>query len=118
MDEDTPHMHLLFISVVHTIDKQGNKIDKVCCRDFWRGKNSYRNLQNAYFKHIKVMLNRNEKIENKIIKPRDELIQELYQDNISLHKGLSKQTNIVDMATKYEKKHTQMLEDNVNLKKL
>ena len=52
MDEDTPHMHLLFIPVVHTIDKQGNKIDKVCCRDFWKGKNSYRDLQNAYFKHI------------------------------------------------------------------
>ena len=52
MDEDTPHMHLLFIPVVHTIDKQGNKIDKVCCRDFWKGKNSYRDLQKAYFKHI------------------------------------------------------------------
>lgn len=52
MDENTPHMHLLFIPVVHTTDKQGNKIDKVCCRDFWRGKNSYRDLQNAYFKHI------------------------------------------------------------------
>ena len=52
MDEDTPHMHLLFIPVIHTIDKQCNKIDKVCCRDFWKGKNSYRDLQNAYFKHI------------------------------------------------------------------
>mgnify|MGYP001027323616 FL=1 len=52
MDEDTPHMHLLFIPVIHTTDKQGNKIDKVCCRDFWKGKNSYRDLQNAYFKHI------------------------------------------------------------------
>ena len=52
MDEDTPHMHLLFIPVIHTTDKQGNKIDKVCCRDFWKGKNSYRDLQNSYFKHI------------------------------------------------------------------
>lgn len=25
MDEDIPHMHLLFIPVVHTTDKQGNK---------------------------------------------------------------------------------------------
>lgn len=172
MDEDTPHMHLLFIPVVHTTDKQGNKIDKLCCRDFWRGKNSYRDLQNAYFKHIsekgfklergelievtnrkhysvqefkqitnfentknvlenitldlpetlnikdirKVMLNRYEKIENEIIKPRDELIQELHKENISLHKELSKQSNTVEMATEYEKKHTQMLEDNINLK--
>lgn len=52
MDEDTPHMHLVFIPVVRTTDKQGYKIDKVCCRDFWKGKNSYRDLQNAYFKHI------------------------------------------------------------------
>lgn len=172
MDEDTPHMHLLFIPVVHTTDKQGNKIDKVCCRDFWIGKNSYRDLQNAYFKHIsekgfelergelvevtnrqhysvqefkqitnfentknvleniildlpetpkiidikKAMLNRDEKIENEIIKPRDDLIQELHKENISLRKELSKQSNTVEMAIEYEKKHTQMLEDNINLK--
>lgn len=171
MDEDTPHMHLLFIPVVHTIDKQGNKIDKVCCRDFWRGKNSYRDLQNAYFKHIsekgfklergelvevtnrehysiqeykkitnyentkellkniklelpetpdikdfkKLMLNRDEKIENEVIKPKDDLINKLYNENISLHKELSKQANTINIATEYEKKHTQILEDNVNL---
>lgn len=172
MDEDTPHMHLIFIPVVHTTDKQGNKIDKVCCRDFWRGKNSYRDLQNAYFKHIsekgfklergelvevtnrehysiqeykkitnyentkellkniklelpetpdikdfkKLMLNRDEKIENEIIKPKDDLINKLYNENISLHKELSKQANTVNIAIEYEKKHTQILEDNVNLK--
>lgn len=172
MDEDTPHMHLLFIPVVHRTDKQGNKIDKVCCRDFWKGRNSYRDLQNAYFKHIsekgfklergelvevtnrehysvkefkqitnfentkkilenitldlpetpnikdikKVMLNRDEKIEKEVIKPRDDLIQELHKENILLRKELSKQSNTVEMATEYEKKHTQMLEDNVNLK--
>ena len=171
MDEDTPHMHLLFIPVVHTTDKQGNKIDKVCCRDFWRGKNSYRDLQNAYFKHIsekgfklergelvevtnrehysiqeykkitnyentkellkniklelpetpdikdfkKLMLNRDEKIENEVIKPKDDLINKLYNENISLHKELSKQANTINIATEYEKKHTQILEDNVNL---
>ena len=171
MDEDTPHMHLLFIPVVHTTDKQGNKIDKVCCRDFWRGENSYRDLQNAYFKHIsekgfklergelvevtnrehysiqeykkitnyentkellkniklelpetpdikdfkKLMLNRDEKIENEVIKPKDDLINKLYNENISLHKELSKQANTINIATEYEKKHTQILEDNVNL---
>ncbi len=172
MDEDTPHMHLLFIPVVQTKDKQGNKIDKICCRDFWKGKNSYRDLQNAYFRHIsekgfnlergelvevtnrehysiqeykkitnyentkevlkniklelpetpdikdfkKIMLNRDEKIENEIIKPRDNLIKDLYNENISLHKELSKQANIVNIATEYEKKYTQLIEDNVNLK--
>ena len=37
------------------------------------------------------MLNRDEKIENEIIKPKDDLIKELYKNNLSLHKELSKQ---------------------------
>lgn len=172
MDEDTPHMHLLFIPVVHTIDKQGNNIDKVCCRDFWRGKNSYRDLQNAYFEHIsekgfklergelvevtnrehysvqeykritnfentkellnsiklelpetpdikdfkKIMLNRDEKIKNEIIKPKDDLIKKLYNENISLHKELSKQTTIIDKAEKFEKEQENLLNYNTELK--
>lgn len=31
MDEETPHMHLVFIPVVHTKDKNGNDIDKIAC---------------------------------------------------------------------------------------
>ena len=172
IDEDTPHMHLLFIPVVHTKDKQGNKIDKVCSRDFWKGKNSYRDLQNAYFKHIsekgfnlergelveitnrehfsiqeykqitnyentkqilkdiklelpetpdikdikKIMLNRDEKIENEIIKPKDELIQKLHQGNVSLHKELSKQANIIDKAEKFETERKSLTADNIELK--
>ena len=172
MDEDTPHMHLLFIPVIHTTDKQGNKIDKVCCRDFWKGKNSYRDLQNSYFKHIsekgfklergelvevtnrehysvqeykritnfentkellnsiklelpetpdikdfkKIMLNRDEKIKNEIIKPKDDLIKKLYNENISLHKELSKQTTIIDKAEKFEKEQENLLNYNEELK--
>lgn len=172
MDEDTPHMHLLFIPVVHTTDKEGNKIDKVCCRDFWREKNSYRDLQNAYFKHIsekgfklergelvevtnrghysiqeykkitnyentkellksiklelpetpdikdfkKLMLNRDEKIENEIINPKDDLIKKLYSENISLHKELSRQTTIIDKAEKFEKEQENLLNYNTELK--
>ena len=172
MDEDTPHMHLLFIPVIHTTDKQGNKIDKVCCRDFWKGKNSYRDLQNSYFKHIsekgfklergelvevtnrghysvqeykkitnfentkellksiklelpetpdikdfkKIMLNRDEKIKNEIIKPKDDLIKKLYNENISLHKELSRQTTIIDKAEKLEKEQKNLLNYNTELK--
>lgn len=36
-NETTPNMHLTFISVIHTKDEQGNAIDKICARDFWRG---------------------------------------------------------------------------------
>lgn len=172
MDEDTPHMHLIFIPVIHTTDKQGNKINKVCCRDFWKGKNSYRDLQNAYFKHIsgkgfklergelvevtnrehysvqeykritnfentkellnsiklelpetpdikdfqKIMLNRDEKIKNKIIKPKDELIKKLYNENISLYKELSKQTTIIDKSEKFEKEKFKLETENRNLR--
>ena len=172
MDEDTPHMHLLFIPVIHTTDKQGNKIEKLCCRDFWKGRNSYRDLQNAYFKHIsekgfklergelvevtnrehysvqeykritnfentkellnsiklelpetpdikdfkKIMLNRDEKIKNEIIKPKDDLIKKLYNENISLHKELSKQTTIIDKAEKFEKEQKYLLNYNTELK--
>ena len=172
MDEDTPHMHLLFIPVIHTTDKQGNKINKVCCRDFWKGKNSYRDLQNSYFKHIsekgfklergelvevtnrehysvqeykkitnfentkellksiklelpetpdikdfkKIMLNRDEKIKNEIIKPKDDLIKKLYNENISLHKELSRQTTIIEKAEKFEKEQKYLLNYNTELK--
>lgn len=52
LDETTPHMHLVYIPVIHTKDKEGNEIDKICCRDFWKGRDSYRQLQNAFHKYI------------------------------------------------------------------
>lgn len=174
LDEGTPHMHLAYIPVIHTTDKQGNKIDKICARDFLQGRDSYRKLQNAYFEYVsskgfklerglpseetgrkhekiqdfkqitnfentkkilknitldlpitpnikdikKVMINRDEKIENEIINPRDKLIQKLYQENKSLHKELSKQANTVNIATKYESEYSKILENNENLKHL
>ncbi len=52
LDETTPHMHLVYLPVIHTKDKEGNDIDKICCRDFWKGRDSYRELQNAFHKYI------------------------------------------------------------------
>lgn len=53
MDESTPHMHLVFIPVVHKDDtKSGKTISKLCCSDFWKGRNSYRVLQDNYFKYM------------------------------------------------------------------
>ena len=34
-------------------DKEGKDIDKICARDFWKGRDSYRKLQDAYFNHVK-----------------------------------------------------------------
>ena len=64
----------------------------------------------------KASFNRDKKIIDEIIKPKDELIQKLHAENISLHKELSKQEKLVDIASDYEKNHTQMLVDNTNLK--
>ena len=164
-------MHLLFLPVVHTTDKNGNPIDKLACSEFWKAKDSYRQLQNAFFKYMvsngfelkrglpkeetdrvhytlkeyknitnyeqtketleniklelpkvpdikdirKVMINRDEKICNEIIKPKDEVIQELYQDNVSLHKELSKQAKVIEEAEKYQNERDKILADNEEL---
>ncbi len=171
LDEDTPHMHLIYIPVIHTKNKQGNDIDKISCRDFWKGKNSYRDLQDKFYNYIslkgfklergqavevtgnqhisieeykkitnyentkkviknikveipdtptlkdikKVMLNRDEKIEQEIIKPKDKLIDKLYTDNIKLHKELSKQVNLVSKAEFYQKKNIDLVKENQKL---
>lgn len=52
MDENTPHLHLVFIPVIHTTDKKGNYIDKVACSEFWKEKDSYIQLQNAFYSYI------------------------------------------------------------------
>ena len=169
-DEVTPHMHLVFIPVVHTKDKEEIAIDKICSRDFWKGRDSYRTLQNNFYdyitsksfelerglpveetgaknqrmEHLKRITNyentkkvlesitkelpnvpdindikliklNKEKIQNEIIKPKDTLINELYDENIKLHKELSKQVVLVDKATKYEKERSKILSDNEEL---
>ena len=53
LDEGAPHLHLMFVPVVHTKDKDGKDIEKICARDFWKGRDSYRKLQDAYFNHVK-----------------------------------------------------------------
>lgn len=171
LDEGAPHMHLMFVPVVHTKDKEGKNVDKICARDFWKGRDSYRKLQDAYFNHVKSkgfdlergmfvedtdrkhytieeykkitnydntkkILNeiklelpdvpdltdiskfsrkRDEKILEEIIKPKDELIKELYKDNLSLHKELSKQAVIIEESEKYQKERDSILVDNEKL---
>jgi len=169
MDEETPHMHLVFIPVVHTQDKKGNNIDKIACSEFWKEKDSYRQLQDSFYKYIKVnnfnlergkedgrvhlsvedykkitgfensktvlqdielqlpdvpnikdfskiMLGRDEKIEELIIKPKDKLIEKLHEENCSLHHELYKQCRLVDKAEKYEKERQSILAENKEIK--
>ncbi|MCI9016045.1 MAG: hypothetical protein HFJ53_02605 [Clostridia bacterium] len=57
---------------------------------------------------------REEKILEKIIKPKDDLIQNLYKDNIDLHKELSRQTKVIE-EEKYQKERDKIIIDNANL---
>ena len=53
MDETTPHMHLTFVPVVHVKDpKTDEEIHKVSCSEFWRGKNSYKELQDKFYEYM------------------------------------------------------------------
>ena len=168
LDEGAPHLHLMFVPVVLTKDKDGKEIEKICARDFWKGRDSYRKLQDAYFNHIKskgfdlergmfvedtqrkhytieeykkitnydntkkllsemklelpevpditdigkFSIKRDEKILERIIKPKDDLIKELYHENLSLNNELSKQSKVVDEAVKYQKERDRIMADN------
>ena len=169
MDEESPHMHLVFIPVVHTTDNKGNAIDKIACSEFWEAKDSYRQLQNAFHSYItangfdlergnpservhlsvedykkitnfentktvlkdiklelpetpdvksfgRLVRNREEKIQEQIIKPKDKAIQELKEQNSLLTMALNKQIKTVDKAIKYEKNIKPILDENVELK--
>ena len=59
---------------------------------------------------------RDEKILEEIIKPKDNLIQNLYQDNMDLHKELSRQTKVIEKAEKYQKERDKIMSANANLR--
>ena len=53
LDETTPHMHLVFVPVIHTLDKKsGKQIYKIACSEYWKGKDSYKQLQDNFHKYI------------------------------------------------------------------
>ena len=175
MDEETPHMHLIFLPVVHTTDKKGNNIDKLACSEFWKEKNSYRRLQDAFYQYMsshnfelergipkeetgrvhidikeyKELTNfdetkenlqnmklelpdvpeiddikmvrwskkRDEKILEDIIKPKNDLINKLYQNNLLIYQQLLRQAKMVEEAEKYQKERNKIMADNRDLHK-
>ena len=175
MDEETPHMHLIFLPIVHTTDKKGNNIDKLACSEFWKEKDSYRRLQDAFYQYMtshnfelergvpkeetgrvhidikeyKELTNfdkpkeklqnmklelpdvpeiddikmvrwskkRDEKILEDIIKPKGDLINELYQNNLQMHQQLLRQAKMVEEAEKYQKERNKIMADNRDLHK-
>lgn len=73
------------------------------------------------WKFIKKLTNLNylciTKIENEIIKPKDDKIMELYQENLKLHNELSKQVNLFNKYENYQKERDAILADNKELVK-
>ena len=167
LDETTPHMHLVYIPVIHTKDEKGNDIDKICAREYWKGRNSYRKLQDAFHAHVtskgfdlerglpveetgaknlkieelkkitnfantKKLLNNiklelpevpdindikllqlnRAKVEKDIIKPKDDMLKKLFNENIALHNELSKQAILINEAEKYQNERNIILADN------
>ena len=64
----------------------------------------------------KLMKNRDEKIQEQIIKPKDKAIKELQEQNALLTLTLNRQMQTVDKAVKHEKEIRPILEENIELK--
>lgn len=46
-------MHIVFIPVVRKSEsKSGKQIEKIACSEYWKGKDSYRKLQDEFYKYI------------------------------------------------------------------
>ena len=58
---------------------------------------------------------RDEKILEEIIKPKDNLINELYQDNLIMHQELSRQARMVEKAEEYQKERNKIMSNNREL---
>ena len=169
MDEESPHMHLVFIPVVHITDKKGNDIDKIACSEFWKAKDSYRQLQNAFHSYItangfdlergnpservhlsvedykkitnfentktvlkdiklespetpnvksfgKLVRNRDEKIQELVVQPRDNMIKEQQEQISLLYLTIQNQVNTVERASKYKKERKAIMFENRELK--
>ncbi len=58
---------------------------------------------------------REEKILEEIIKPKDNIIQNLYQDNMDLHRQLTKQSQVLEEVEKYQKERNRIIVDNESL---
>jgi len=53
LDETTPHMHIVFVPVIHKLDnKSGKIINKIACSEYWRGKDSYKRLQDNFYSYM------------------------------------------------------------------
>ncbi len=53
MDESTPHLHLVFVPVIRKLDKKSaTTVNKIACSEYWKGKDSYKKLQDNFYQYI------------------------------------------------------------------
>ena len=50
-----------------------------------------------------------------VVHTKDNLIKELYKENLSLHRELSKRSKVIDEAKKYQKERDKTFADNEEL---
>ena len=112
MDESTPHMHLVYIPVVHKVDKTGKEISKISCSEFWRGKTSYKNFQDNYYKYLTKCgfnLERSKNVENTHIAIKDLKVITNFEEQQFLKKSSSHveeeivSDNITEIKEHYKK---------------
>ena len=103
-------MHITFIPVIHELNKESGKIeDKISCSEFWKGKDSYRILQDNFYKYMVragFYLDRGRERENEHI-PIEKLkkvtnfeMQEMYKESNQLEQEVES-NNIVTIKEHY-----------------
>ena len=97
-DESTPHLHIIFIPVVHKKDKNEKEISKISCSEYWRGKDSYKKLQDNFY--------------NYMIKSGFELERGNTKDN--KHIEIEQLKKITNYETQKYEKQTEQLEKTIN----
>ena len=119
LDEETPHMHLVYIPVVNAKDKQGKNIRKISASEFWKGKDSYKKLQNQFYKYITEKgfdLERGkENIDRKLIYPIIKYNNSLVKQNNDLLLELSKTKNAKKYYSDLQIENSHLMNENQEL---
>lgn len=111
MDETTPHMHLTYIPVVKGISRKGQPIEKINCSEFWKGFNSYGELQDKFYDHMKGKgfdLERGEKNEDREQR-REHLSVQKYKEET-----LQKQIKSLEVEKEEAKNLLNQIDEKIN----
>ena len=66
-----------YLKAVSSLDKKENNIDKLACSEFWKAKDSYRQLQNAFYNY---MVSHNFELERGL--PKEETSRQSGRSNV------------------------------------